>query len=450
MKQTSIITILNLNSVISHHEDLIWRSETGPYIYECGVVPNLEGLDSDNYDVVYSRKPNWLTAIVKPRECQDEYGEDRAISTWYNPHKYKCGIKYINSNNFFRPCLVQSGKYHCNRSTGQWTVSTPVKQKCYKKSYNTCQDQPSKSLIPDKQTHTFYKENFCGSNNLWPKVDGTCFNILEVSDFSATELKYCTEDSCNIFDEAISAIPCGFKFSDIFDYENQEHISFEISGGRDLNFENDLFSNLKISSLSLKENGMRSFNKNLLKNANYNFIKENLYNLDLSNNRLTENTLADDIFTDLQALNEHKLHRNKITFIKSKWFENIYDYSDIVDLSYNLIETISDTDFNSNTKPIYKLDLSYNKISYISPNAFIHLSNTEVINLSYNRLINFESQNLQNIASLDFINLQGNRLEYVTEGSFGAQTTVDLDENRCTPRDCNYGDVNQGYHCWCE
>ena len=105
-----LILILAINSVSTHHEELIWRTETG-YIRECGVVPNLENLDAGNYDVVYTRKRNWLTAKVRPFACEDLVNGK------------KCGKNRGQMQNSYNPCSTQIGTYHCNKRIGKWSVT---------------------------------------------------------------------------------------------------------------------------------------------------------------------------------------------------------------------------------------------------------------------------------------------------------------------------------------
>ena len=180
-----LLIFLLIKFISANHEELIWRTETG-YIRECGVVPNLEQLDAGNYDVIYTRKRNWLTAKVYPYSCENLVNGK------------KCGK---NSENGYRPCSTQIGTYHCDKRTGKWAVTIAVEEKCYQPKSASCRS----GYIPNEGQ---FISNYCGSSQYsWPLLNGNCFHI---EDYDLGTPNY-----INLAGQEITAIPCDFKFQNL-------------------------------------------------------------------------------------------------------------------------------------------------------------------------------------------------------------------------------------------
>ena len=500
-----------VNSIFAHHEELIWRTETG-YIRECGTVPNLQDLQTFNYDVIYTRKRNWLYATIKPNACSivetisvedhqklsnDAIRNDRAYrgrkrrrrrrrrrSLTRQKRSITCGIDGPN----FRPCYTQISKYHCNKRTGQWSLTNPILHRCSLPVSDTCQEN---YLFKNGQ----FVENPCQINKFyWPLVNGNCYDVNQDSNFLATDDFLQIEMGKNSEDHKISGIPCGLTLRNIienYDYsslDNKNRIEFSINSARNLNLDGNFFENLPaIKTVDLEYNGIKLLPENLLQNAfttlncsdsNTELLDEYgnskvLYQLKLSHNFLSYNSIPGNTF-DCVVNSELNLAYNWIEKINPDWFgSGKYNILNKINLAYNNLEEIKTGDFpDYSCDSVDTLDLKNNRISRIDPTAFHSMPGLVTVFLQSNRLVSISDQvfqinpnNLPYLNVLDHIDLSKNRLEFVIQGTFENNDmlgSVDLSDNRCYVRDCE--SISGGYSdyttvpvdygiaqsCWCE
>lgn len=136
----------------------------------------------------------------------------------------------------------------------------------------------------------------------------------------------------------------------------------------------------------------------------------------------------------LQALG---LPNNKLTNVPSSSILPLANTLDRLDLSNNLIQTITSSDFTT-LKELTYLELSDNKITSISPRSFVNLRKLQFLKLKGNRLGDFlpSLQALLNCKNLIDLDLKSNSLR----GALGKQLipklpllqTLNLDKNLLT------------------
>ncbi|CAL4083522.1 unnamed protein product [Meganyctiphanes norvegica] len=151
--------------------------------------------------------------------------------------------------------------------------------------------------------------------------------------------------------------------------------------------DNHAFANSKetLTLLSIKNNEITYFHWDQLSDIPH------LYQLLLQGNKLS--FIPSDIFpqTDLAYLD---LSRNQIIYIGPNAFSNLRKLSKL-NLSYNQLEYLDDYMFSIAQHDLDPnnliINLSNNKISYISPMAFADVRPIN-INLSYNRLTSIEEE----------------------------------------------------------
>lgn len=235
-----------------------------------------------------------------------------------------------------------------------------------------------------------------------------------------------------------------------------------------------LFPKLKV--LDLSENNIESTNfvsllsntlqfldlhKNNLKSMNLKEKGENLFILDLDNNKfkiveytqsyndasltltylhnlrylsVSENKINiiySTAFQDTKKLSYLNLSRNEIHEVHADTFANLYSLSTL-DLSFNLLQNIPQVSNNIN---ISNLFLNVNKIQKIISNAFAQTSKLTKLSLENNKIDEINAEAFADLSVLKILDLSHNKLNYLPEGwtkSLVSLKYLDLSSNMFT------------------
>lgn len=131
------------------------------------------------------------------------------------------------------------------------------------------------------------------------------------------------------------------------------------------------------------------------------------------------------------------LNYNRATCVKKTLINfDLYlpDITEILDVSFNQISHLDDNIFIENHLNLKLLNISHNKIGYISLYAFEGLNNLKVLDLSYNVVQYILPQWFYSLKSLEFLYLRGNNLgetTSLTKNCFSSKTLKFLDISKC-------------------
>ncbi|XP_013137489.1 PREDICTED: chaoptin-like [Papilio polytes] len=125
----------------------------------------------------------------------------------------------------------------------------------------------------------------------------------------------------------------------------------------------------------------------------------NMYDLDISNNNISEISLINTTLTNLKAVN---LRNNKLTKLTNSLF---------------------------NARNVIYLDLSFNNISNLNDTDFQMFPNLKVLKLSNNKIKNFNVPQINALSNVSIINLAHNRISHVDLKYFEELVGIDLSSN---------------------
>ncbi|XP_047525405.1 protein artichoke-like [Pieris napi] len=123
------------------------------------------------------------------------------------------------------------------------------------------------------------------------------------------------------------------------------------------------------------------------------------------------------------------LSNNRIQHVKNYAFKNLLSLKNL-NLSRNFIETLPSGSLMAAENRISSLivvDLSYNRISNITTNAFKYLSNLMELYLNYNNIIYIEDNEFGSLNSLVSLNLKNNKLVSINMTLVNLKLLQDLD-----------------------
>ncbi|XP_068620739.1 toll-like receptor 3 [Battus philenor] len=178
----------------------------------------------------------------------------------------------------------------------------------------------------------------------------------------------------------------------------------------------------------------------------------NLKILNMSNNDLTTVKLSNEF--EYSKLVEIDLSYNKIMHLYVDNTENVYYALQILDLSHNALDKLSEEFFRRFTK-LDHLNLSYNHLTDLYGSLFEGLNNLRILNLDHNDLIDVNSsflmlndlqelslkenrieevliRDFQNLINIKKLDLSSNDISHIEEGVFNNMTSLnklDLSDN---------------------
>ncbi|KAK3596209.1 hypothetical protein CHS0354_016152 [Potamilus streckersoni] len=169
-----------------------------------------------------------------------------------------------------------------------------------------------------------------------------------------------------------------------------------------LDFREAVIDNLK--SLNLSHNQIST-----IYNSSFQKLK-NLEVLDLSNNLLHGEDLNTKVFDELEHLKVLNLERNPLKFVRRKTF----DYTNLealehLDLSHCDIQNLEDSSID--LPRLVDLDLSWNRLQSLKPDALRMMADLEILDLSHNDLT--EIRSLFYLPELKTLILDNNGLRHV-------------------------------------
>ncbi|XP_047529776.1 chaoptin-like [Vanessa atalanta] len=212
---------------------------------------------------------------------------------------------------------------------------------------------------------------------------------------------------------------------------------------------------IELQSVDLSYNRMN----NISERSFYNL--RNLVYLSLTGNVIE--LIADEAFADLPKIEVLDLQENNLVEFSTKYFANVSnkdtDFAvnvsynkitslvggrlasiNVLDVSHNLIETISREFFNSLGDQIRQVFLSYNRITLLDNSAFGSLPNLNILNLQENDISIIKRRAFSDMPSLQILDLSQNRIGQLSVEQFHSLHRLKLlrlDKNklRALPRD---------------
>lgn len=141
--------------------------------------------------------------------------------------------------------------------------------------------------------------------------------------------------------------------------------------------------------------------------------------------------VPNDIFRKFFNVERIYLNASEVHDISDESFVFAFSLREVY-LDHNQIESLADGAF-SPAKQVGLIDLSYNLLETINPDAFMQLVQLRRLYLSHNRLLNVPVHTFENIPSLSVIKLNNNLLEYVDRSLFWHNIlieAIDLSHNK--------------------
>ncbi|KAM3956959.1 uncharacterized protein ACR2FA_009082 [Aphomia sociella] len=159
--------------------------------------------------------------------------------------------------------------------------------------------------------------------------------------------------------------------------------------------------------------------------------------LDLQQNKLTE--FSTDYFENVSNEDTHfsvNVSYNRISSLGGDHFVAI----SVLDLSHNLLESLSGTFFNCFGSSIRQLILSYNRLTNIDNFSFGSLPKLDILILNNNKISAVKKKALANMLSLQVLDLSHNKLTQLSAEQFQnmqrlRHLRLDANEIRSLPRD---------------
>lgn len=126
--------------------------------------------------------------------------------------------------------------------------------------------------------------------------------------------------------------------------------------------------------------------------------------LDFTNSKI--NTIQNNAFNGMESLKTFNSTHSKIRVLNVNAF-NGTGFIEILDLSYNQIESFSIN--NTNIKLVNDLQLQYNKLQYVTHQTFSGLTNLSSLSLKGNNLINIENEAFRDLNNLLKLDISANK-----------------------------------------
>lgn len=174
--------------------------------------------------------------------------------------------------------------------------------------------------------------------------------------------------------------------------------------------------------------------------------------------------IADTAFNDLPKLEVLDLQENNLVEFGTRYFHNVSSdecnfsvnvsynsitslvggptvFINVLDLSHNLIESVSKTFFDSLATHIRQIFLSHNRIIQIDNSGFGFLPKLETLNLNDNNISVIRRKTFGELISLQILDLSQNKLTQLSVEQFYnlqklRHLRLDSNELRALPRDC--------------
>lgn len=243
---------------------------------------------------------------------------------------------------------------------------------------------------------------------------------------------------------------------------------------------NETSSSYRIKELRLSYNYISRVNSKFLKNLvelqsvdlsynrMYNISERsfaslrNLVYLSLAGNLLE--LVGDGAFRDLPRLEALDLQENRLLEFSTRYFENVaneqIDFAvnvshnrisaliggpavniSILDLSYNYIETLPKSFFDSLGASIRQILLSHNRLTHIDNYSFGNLPKLQILSLNYNNISLVKRRTFSELSSLQILDLSHNKMAQLSIEQFSnmrrlRHLRLDSNELRALPRDC--------------
>lgn len=115
------------------------------------------------------------------------------------------------------------------------------------------------------------------------------------------------------------------------------------------------------------------------------------------------------MFIGLRALERLYLQKNNISWIHDECFSSHTKALQYIDLSYNLIKSVSRSVF-SGLAFIEEINLSHNQITELEEGSFTNLRSLRILDLSYNRLRTVDYTTTFHISGLEILKICCNAL----------------------------------------
>lgn len=157
---------------------------------------------------------------------------------------------------------------------------------------------------------------------------------------------------------------------------------------------------------------------------------KNLKNLIASNNRLVE--FPSRLFPNENQISHIDLSYNKIKRIDPDALDGA-KCLEILNLSHNQLIHLDPFVFNHRAPVLSILDLSNNQLRNLSEKTFESSFSLKQLDLSYNFIGNLKFGTLSCLIYLEYLNLKSTNMSYIQPGTFTYQrrlTTLDLSENK--------------------
>jgi hypothetical protein len=162
-----------------------------------------------------------------------------------------------------------------------------------------------------------------------------------------------------------------------------------------------------LTSLNLSNNLIEQLPNQIFSSLNH------LININLSNNRLS--TLPNDLFKSLKSIKKINISNNQIKEISVEVFQSI-NKLDQINMSNN--ELINLPIFSSNLTMIKIFDFSFNKLTHLQADYFIHFKSVNYLDLSNNLIKSISNQFFQQLSIVQSINLSNNLITNLESNLF--------------------------------
>ncbi|XP_052061117.1 leucine-rich repeat-containing protein 15-like [Mytilus californianus] len=178
-----------------------------------------------------------------------------------------------------------------------------------------------------------------------------------------------------------------------------------IHGNRILGIEKIHFDGLRssIQILNISDNQIAEIKQDTFKDM------YNLKTLDLTNNEIH---VIENFSFELLSLDNLLLQGNSLTHLWKTYFTGAKKIM-CLDISYNKLTDISNDAFDSLQNSIRILKLNNNQIKHIHVGMFRGMKYLQELNLANNQIINIDSNGFEDLQKLKVLNLHKNQLESV-------------------------------------
>ncbi|CAG9797587.1 unnamed protein product [Chironomus riparius] len=199
------------------------------------------------------------------------------------------------------------------------------------------------------------------------------------------------------------------QLKSIFHKKNYSRLKYvDISGNRIESF--DFSTIYRLRELNLARNSIRHLNGNAFQGL------QDLRQLDLSSNKITDLSKSSDVFNNLSQLTVLDLSNNTINDIPRHIF---YALGNLIQLNManNKLFVLPYQAFES-MMSVEIIDLSNNLLVSFLDNFFIHNFNLKVLHLQNNRLHGINKNSLYGLKELHTLDLSNNKIIHIDRNAF--------------------------------